>query len=185
MYVCESEFTSFHSINSFENKAVFEFRETYDWLEGKGVYPDEEVPNFNSSLNELHEQCKDLAKRVLRLWAIGLDLDDVEFFIKKHQHWVNSDKFMGLTNMRVAHYPAIPDDMELPENSVRIAEHTDKVSLSFVFQDETGGLEVLIPRSRVPFSVSNSMEYDWLLFTLRYSMVNFDDYLGEGYKWVD
>jgi isopenicillin N synthase-like dioxygenase len=131
------------SINSFEKEAIFEFRETYDWLEGKGLYPDQELPEFQSAINELHEHLKILAKKVLRLWAIGLGMqDDADFFIKKHHHWIDPLKFTGLTNMRLAHYPKIPEDLAIPKGSVRIAEHSDIASLSFVIQDETGGLEV-------------------------------------------
>jgi len=117
------------------------------------LHPDDkEIAPLNDSVKELNEQCKKLAAQFYKLWAISLDFDDVDFFIKKNKHWTDNNKSVGLSNIRLAYYPPIDTDKVLPPGTVRIAEHTDFASLTFVFQDQTGGLEVT-----VYFTVSKSL----------------------------
>jgi isopenicillin N synthase-like dioxygenase len=66
-----------------------------DWGEVRGKYPDDIVPDFNSSILLLNEQLKPLAKLLYKLLAIGLGLEDEDFFVKKSQHWDYPTKFSG------------------------------------------------------------------------------------------
>ncbi len=54
-----------------------EIRETYDisYIQGsEAMFPDEEVPQFRTSIVELAEKTKELAFRFLRSLALALDL---------------------------------------------------------------------------------------------------------------
>jgi isopenicillin N synthase-like dioxygenase len=121
---------------------VAEMREAIDWSEGRAKYIDDLVPGFNSSVQLLNEKCKSVAKLLYQLLAIGLELDDINFFIKRNLHWVNPTRFTGMTNLRIAHYPKISKDIDISHGATRISEHTDFATLTLLFQDETGGLEV-------------------------------------------
>ncbi|CAL8108118.1 unnamed protein product [Orchesella dallaii] len=120
----------------------YELKEIYDWLYEVGIYPEEEVPEFVPSIYALQLACKKVLKTFLRLLALGLKLDDVDFFIKTCGYLENPDKHRGLNILRLVHYPPVPENDELPRGAVRCAEHSDFGFLTFVFQDDIGGLEV-------------------------------------------
>ncbi|ODM94936.1 hypothetical protein Ocin01_11742 [Orchesella cincta] len=120
----------------------YEHKEIFDWLYGVGVYPDEDLPEFVPSIFELQLACKKLLKTFLRLLAIGLKLDDVDFFLKTCRNLQEPDKHRALNIFRLVHYPPVPEDQELPSGAVRCGEHSDFGFLTFLFQDDVGGLEV-------------------------------------------
>ena len=79
-----------------------------------------------------HSKCKQLAFKILESIANGLDLDRNVFKSK----YTNSE----CTVMRLLHYPPIPE--QIAEKQVRCGEHSDYGSVSILFQDSVGGLEI-------------------------------------------
>ena len=77
-----------------------------------------------------------LASRLMRLFAIGLGLDEHHFaaFVDEH-----------ITNLTANHYPAV-DEPPLPDQ-FRKGPHSDWGTLTILYQDGTGGLEVLDRRT--------------------------------------
>lgn len=137
------EMTSYYGYTKFGEETFgkeFGNRESFDWIEGHGVYPDEELPNFSVAIKLFHEHCKSVTKKLLRLFALGLGLEDVDFFVKRNKHWDDPD-FTGMSNIRLAYYPKI-QEANIPAGAVRIGEHTDFITVTLLFQDEAGGLEV-------------------------------------------
>ncbi|ODN05187.1 hypothetical protein Ocin01_01483 [Orchesella cincta] len=122
--------------------AKFELKETFDWLNGVGLYPSEELPSFEPSIEEFDAECKKLLKRLLRTLAIGLNLDDVDFFLKTCRHFEDPENNKGIYNIRLIRYPAIAEEEPLPTGAVRCGEHSDYGFLTLLFQDDVGGLEV-------------------------------------------
>ncbi|CAL8082812.1 unnamed protein product [Orchesella dallaii] len=122
--------------------ANFELKETFDWLYGVGVYPSEELPDFESSIEQFDAQCKNLLKKLLRLLAIGLNLDDVDYFVKTCRHFEDPENYNGIYNVRLILYPPIAEGKSLPAGAVRCGEHSDYGFLTLLFQDDVGGLEV-------------------------------------------
>lgn len=119
-----------------------ELHEAYDWLKGIGTYPTDEFPDFYSSFDLLDHECKQLTKRLLKLIAISLKLDDVDYFIKHCQHLDDPKNFQGIYNLKVAHYPPISDEEAVQPGTVRLGEHSDYGLITLLFQDDVGGLEV-------------------------------------------
>ncbi|KAL7630111.1 UNVERIFIED_CONTAM: hypothetical protein RMT77_019754 [Armadillidium vulgare] len=78
----------------------------------------------------------DLLKKVLRCLEIGLDLP----FGKLLNQHTNINSESSVTALRLIHYPPIL--FEVPENCIRCGEHTDYGTITFLFQDNIGGLEV-------------------------------------------
>lgn len=119
-----------------------ELKETYEWVyaNGSGVYPELEI---EKAFLELDLECKKLMKeKLLKLLAMSLKLDDVDFFLKQCQHLDDSTMKKGLYSMRALHYPPLQlEDAEI-EGAVRLGEHSDYGFLTLLFQDDTGGLEV-------------------------------------------
>jgi len=135
-------FCAFHLLQRLHPDANFELKETFDWLHGVGVYPDEELPDFEPSIKELDTHCKKLMKKLLRLLALGLELDDVDFFVKTCRHFDEPEKHRGIYNVRLILYPSVSEDLPLPPGAVRCGEHSDYGFLTLLFQDDVGGLEV-------------------------------------------
>jgi isopenicillin N synthase-like dioxygenase len=104
--------------------------------QGYGInqWPNPEVP-------EMEQQCQDyiyalegLAKRIMQLLALSLDLNEDYFDV------CCEDPMVTLKMLR---YPPHPTDAD--EYSFGVGAHTDWGSITILAQDECGGLEVRLP----------------------------------------
>ncbi|KAF7654879.1 hypothetical protein LDENG_00063660 [Lucifuga dentata] len=82
--------------------------------------------------------CKELSLRVLRVMAHSLDLDP-EMFLSTH-HLIGSD--VNASTLRSLYYPPV-DSQKAKEGQLRCGEHSDYGSITLLFQDNNGGLQVL------------------------------------------
>ncbi len=92
----------------------------------------EELPEFRSTWLEYYAVLETLSTDLMRLFALGLGLDEHFFDNKIDDH---------LTNMAANFYP--PVDGEPMDNQYRRGPHSDFGTLTILYQDDTGGLEVL------------------------------------------
>ncbi|KAE8147023.1 hypothetical protein BDV25DRAFT_161235 [Aspergillus avenaceus] len=96
--------------------------------------PDEALPGFRTFMLKFYWECWKVGKDLLRALAIGLDLEDEAYLVKKHSGHNNQ--------LRLLHYLPVPaEDLER-ERAARCPAHTDWSSLTMLFQDDCGGLEV-------------------------------------------
>ncbi|KAL2808326.1 hypothetical protein BJX63DRAFT_409640 [Aspergillus granulosus] len=95
--------------------------------------PEEVLPGFRGFFAKFFNTCSDLETLMLRLIAIGMGLDE-QFFLEYHTDRVNQ--------CRLLHYPAVEEDLLRLGKAERIAAHTDYGTMTILFQDEVGGLEV-------------------------------------------
>lgn len=124
-----------------ENKPI-DLKECFDFL------PDAPVNESLSGcvhalvpeLSQLFTLTSDLMLKVLRLLAIALDLD-MENFVNLHKNV--GDRSRNGTSMRMLYYPCV-EDTPSPDQQ-RCGEHTDYGTLTLLYQDNVGGLEVLSP----------------------------------------
>lgn len=63
-----------------------------------------------------------------------------DFFQSRHQELMSSS-YTNSTIMRINHYPPLPST-PLPQNTLRCGAHTDYGSITLLFQDSAGGLQV-------------------------------------------
>ncbi|KAL7630050.1 UNVERIFIED_CONTAM: hypothetical protein RMT77_019823 [Armadillidium vulgare] len=82
------------------------------------------------------EMGSEFFNKFLRCLEIGLGLS---FGTLQNMH-TNICSKSDMSVLRLIHYPPIP--FEIPENSVRCGEHTDYGTITILFQDNMGGLEV-------------------------------------------
>jgi len=75
----------------------------------------------------------------MRSIAIGLDLQDNFFDDKIHEQY---------HNLRLLSYPAIKTDILRKEGQARAGAHSDYGTLTLLFQDSVGGLEVQNPHTQ-------------------------------------
>ncbi|CZR57300.1 related to gibberellin 20-oxidase [Phialocephala subalpina] len=98
---------------------------------------DDEAVEFKKVMLDFHDQCKELHVEVMRAIAVGMELSESYF-----------DNFtdVGDNTLRLLHYPEVKKDVFKNNNlQVRAGEHTDYGSITLLFQDMRGGLQVKSP----------------------------------------
>ncbi|XP_065139137.1 uncharacterized protein [Paramisgurnus dabryanus] len=101
-------------------------------------WPSEGVEDFRDIQVSFFLRCKDLSLRVLRVMALGLDLD-ADVFLKAHKH-IGTD--VNRTTLRTLYYPPVKSEF-VTQDQLRCGEHSDYGSITLVFQSPEGGLQVL------------------------------------------
>ncbi|GAA5872987.1 hypothetical protein JCM16303_006905 [Sporobolomyces ruberrimus] len=92
-----------------------------------------DLPGFKETMNSFHLSCHNLHLEIMSLLAISLDLEP-DYFVQSIE---------GRNHcLRLLHYP--PTDRKEGGNT-RIGSHTDFGTVTLLWQDETGGLEVVGP----------------------------------------
>ncbi|CAG7723498.1 unnamed protein product [Allacma fusca] len=120
-----------------------EFRECFSIEEPDEAYTVEETPGLISSIEDLRKHCRLPVRQLLRLIAMALKLDDEDYFVNNYNGGrLHQDPGLNSSMVRTHYYPPIPEEIQIPANSVRCSEHTDFGILTFLFQDAMGGLEV-------------------------------------------
>ncbi|EMC97924.1 hypothetical protein BAUCODRAFT_573968 [Baudoinia panamericana UAMH 10762] len=98
---------------------------------------DEDGVRFKEHMLSFFDKCKQLHVEVMRSIAVGLGIDEQWF-----------DKFCstGDNTLRLLHYPAVDSNVfQQNKNTVRAGAHTDYGSITLLFQDMAGGLQILSP----------------------------------------
>ncbi len=91
--------------------------------------------SFKRTISDFFEVCAEAASRVFRAFAIALDMPET-YIVDKHQS-------KGYT-LRLLHYP--PMNVTPKPGQIRAGAHSDYGTLTLLFQDDVGGLEVLTKR---------------------------------------
>ncbi|XP_072448506.1 uncharacterized protein [Chiloscyllium punctatum] len=95
-------------------------------------------PEFRECLESFFKMCQQLSVKILEVIALGLGLER-DFFINKHQK-MGSNK--NPTTLRALYYPSVQKS-SMQDHQIRCGEHSDYGTFSLLFQDKTGGLEIL------------------------------------------
>jgi len=103
-------------------------------------WPDQEAPEFKLGVTTFFKRCTNLANRILDVIGIGLDLKDPRWLSQVHGGIGNLD---NATALRLLYYPPLPEKSDVKPGQVRCGEHSDYGSITLLFQDDVGGLEVL------------------------------------------
>jgi isopenicillin N synthase-like dioxygenase len=98
---------------------------------------DDEGKEFTRTMQEFFGTCKDLHMQIMRAMALGMALPE---------HFFDEFTNGGDNTLRLLHYPPIPKDtFKKNPAQVRAGEHSDYGSLTLLFQDSRGGLQVRSP----------------------------------------
>jgi len=127
-------------------KATHEEREAFEVtrITGKDArFPDSEIPQLRPALTQLAQDTKKLAYRILKALALAMNLPQ-DYFVDCHQHILGPQ---SISKLRSIYYPpitkAIEEKMALEKSQiVRCGEHSDYGTITFLYQDDMGGLEV-------------------------------------------
>ncbi|OJD30487.1 2og-fe oxygenase family [Diplodia corticola] len=96
---------------------------------------------FREVMEAFHGMCKELHRGVMRAVALGMGLED--------EGWFDEYTRRGDNTLRLLHYPEVEKSVFEREDGqvqVRAGEHSDYGSLTLLFQDDRGGLQVLSPK---------------------------------------
>lgn len=104
--------------------------------------PEEDLPGFRAFFNRFYGLCNQVELEVLRALAVGMGLEE-DYFVNFHH---NADN-----QTRILHYPTVEEDLLRRGKAERIAAHSDFGTITLLFQDEVGGLEVEDPYSKGTF----------------------------------
>lgn len=99
--------------------------------------PESTLPGFRAFTTEFYWECNRVAREILKAIAFGLGLEDPEYLMKFHSGHNNQ--------LRLLHYPPIPAEDIESGKAARISAHSDWGSITMLFQDDCGGLEVEDP----------------------------------------
>ncbi|XP_039248555.2 uncharacterized protein LOC120326349 [Styela clava] len=100
-------------------------------------WPD--IDNMKTNVVEFQRLCKILTFRVFKALGRGMSLKDADLFCKSHNLIGHEGNRTGI---RLLRYPAITEEVSLKENQTRIGEHTDFATLTLLFNDGIGGLQM-------------------------------------------
>ncbi|RDL37695.1 Clavaminate synthase-like protein [Venustampulla echinocandica] len=121
-------------------RAVVDCKESYEvgseenaeqpniWL------PEPVLPGFREFMTSFYWQCSKASREVLTAIAAGMGLKVPESLLKFHSGHNNQ--------LRLLHYPPIPAAHLESGSHARMPAHSDWGSITLLFQDDCGGLEV-------------------------------------------
>ncbi|CAM1508219.1 Fc.00g050670.m01.CDS01 [Cosmosporella sp. VM-42] len=104
-----------------------------DHLVGNIWVAEEILPGFRTFMESFYEQAFNTTLHILAALAKALGVQEEDL---RTLHTKAENEF------RLLHYPAIPASRLKDGTSTRIAEHTDFGTITMLFQDSTGGLQV-------------------------------------------
>ncbi|KAL8826900.1 MAG: hypothetical protein Q9170_007228 [Blastenia crenularia] len=105
--------------------------------------PDHILPGFREFMTSFYWDSWKNAQMILRAMAIGIGLDDEDYFLRYHSGHENQ--------LRLLHYPPI-EAAALENNSMtRMDAHSDWGSITMLLQDDCGGLQIENPNKTGDF----------------------------------
>jgi isopenicillin N synthase-like dioxygenase len=109
-------------------------------------YPDKQVPGFSSAFETLRPQMDNLSLKLFHLMGKYLGLEDQDFFVNRHKN-LGDLSIPTQTQMRSMFYYNLDPDPSMnrkliEKGAIRCGEHSDWGSITLLFQDDVGGLEV-------------------------------------------
>ncbi|KAF4506851.1 hypothetical protein G6O67_006892 [Ophiocordyceps sinensis] len=122
-------------------KESFEMGRDSDPAHGNPWPRDEgKLEGFRADMVDFFDRCQQMHQDVMRAVALGMGLDEAYF-----------DAFIDDADntLRLLHYPEVKADVfRANPGQVRAGEHSDYGSVTLLFQDNRGGLQVRSPNGR-------------------------------------
>ncbi|OAL49013.1 thymine dioxygenase [Pyrenochaeta sp. DS3sAY3a] len=113
-----------------------------DQPETPNMWPsgDAEAAEFKTEMLAFFQTCKSLHMQVMRAIALGMGIEE---------SWFDGFTDQGDNTLRLLHYPGVSKSIFKREDGqlqVRAGEHSDYGSITLLFQDQRGGLQVRSPK---------------------------------------
>ena len=117
-----------------------DFKEAFDISEPFNndiPWPHGQCSDFQPNVSSFFHSCEKLSLRILDLIALGLKLEDRRLLRQTHSKFGSIE---NRTTLRLLYYPVMT---ELKKGQIRLGEHTDYGTITLLFQDQIGGLQVV------------------------------------------
>jgi len=113
-----------------------------DQPETPNMWPsgDEAAKEFKEQMMGFFETCKGLHMQIMRAIALGMGIEET---------WFDGFTDAGDNTLRLLHYPGVSKSIfkrNDGQEQVRAGEHSDYGSITILFQDARGGLQVRSPK---------------------------------------
>ena len=118
-----------------------DFKEAFNFCPSDDPNNWPSIPEFQLVSRKVFAECTALCHRMCDVLSVGLDLQ--KDFMKDAHKFVG--KHGNPTTLRTLYYPPITDDTKLKPNQIRLGEHSDYGTITLLFQDDIGGLQVQSP----------------------------------------
>ncbi|KAL2059081.1 hypothetical protein ABVK25_000373 [Lepraria finkii] len=105
--------------------------------------PEDVLPGFRRFMKDFYWQCHQTPETVLSAMALGIGLSDQNHFRPTHPGHNNQ--------LRLLHYPPVPAADIEKQLSTRMSAHSDWGSITMLFQDDCGGLQIENPHKSGEF----------------------------------
>ncbi|XDG04426.1 hypothetical protein ABKA04_004041 [Annulohypoxylon sp. FPYF3050] len=126
-----------------ENRKISDVKESYEIgseesrLQPNVWLPEDVLPGFREFMVPFYWKCFEAGKELLRALAIGIGLEDEDFFLRFHSGENNQ--------LRLLHYPPVEAEKLSSNEVARMPAHSDWGTITMLFQDDCGGLQVEHP----------------------------------------
>jgi isopenicillin N synthase-like dioxygenase len=112
--------------------------------------PEQTLPGFRHATSTFYWDCNKVAQTILQALAMGIGLEDSSHLNKHHSGHNNQ--------LRLLHYPPVAAaDLE-SEKVARMPAHSDWSTITMLFQDDCGGLEIEDPHQAGKFVPATPMK---------------------------
>lgn len=98
--------------------------------------PDNVLPEWRPFMLSFYWKCWETAEVILQALALGLGIEE-ELIMRPHSGHYNQ--------LRLLHYPPVPASWVEDGKFARMPAHTDWSTITMLFQDDCGGLQVESP----------------------------------------
>jgi len=130
-------------LETFEKSRPFDLKECFNFFLRPS--PNEQLnivsPSLVSESTNLFHVCKKLGHLLLKAINLGLNTDDKSNFLYNHHNDIGNYS-NNPTTLRLLYYPSIEDESFVQDRQLRCGEHSDYGTITLLFQDEAGGLQV-------------------------------------------
>ena len=130
-------------VETFEKSRPFDLKECFNYHPNpsKNAKMDSVSPGFVQKSKELASICRKLSIIILKTITLGLNTEDKANFLYNSHDGINNYE-VNVTTLRLLYYPAIEAVDAVENHQLRCGEHSDYGTLTLLFQDDAGGLQV-------------------------------------------
>lgn len=112
--------------------------------------PEATLPGFRAFMTKFYWECWKTSQEVFRAIALGLGFEDEEYLLQFHSGHDNE--------LALRYYPPVAKSAVENCKVKRMSPHTDFDSLTLLFQDDCGGLEVQKPGVKGEFIAADPIK---------------------------
>ena len=130
------------NVETFEKERPFDLKECFNFLPTSEKYDDitNVLPDFMQIESRFFNVCHDLTMKLIYLLNMALPVNDAYFLSNQHKYISNAKG--NPTISRLLYYPPLKSHEEIQNHQLRCGEHSDYGTLTLLFQDDAGGLQV-------------------------------------------